>query len=88
MTRKSWVDLSFDLSGELAAQAQQQFEQDWAFATDAPEPKRGDTTLPEATRTTLAQLVDSGPDRPDDTIYTLLVSGCFTSQRRILAVTP
>ena len=88
LTRKSWVDLSFDLSGELAAQAQQQFEQDWAFATDAPEPKRGDTTLPEATRTTLAQLVDSGPDRPDDTIYTLLVSGCFTSQRRILAVTP
>ena len=36
----------------------------------------------------LAQLVASGPDRPDDTIFTLLVSGCFTSQRRILAVTP
>lgn len=31
----------------------------------------------------LAQLIDSGPDRPDDTIFTLLVSACFTSQRRI-----
>jgi cardiolipin synthase len=36
----------------------------------------------------LAQLVDSGPDRPDDTIFTLLVSACFTSRQRILAVTP
>ena len=32
--------------------------------------------------------MDSGPDRPDDTIFTLLVSACFTSQRRIVAVTP
>ena len=36
----------------------------------------------------MAQLVASGPDQPDDTIFTLLVSACFTSQWRILAVTP
>ena len=86
--RKPWIDLSFDLSGELARQARQQFEQDWAFATErhAPEFQAAESVV--VYPVTLAQLVDSGPDRPDDTIYTLLVSGCFTSQRRILAVTP
>jgi cardiolipin synthase len=36
----------------------------------------------------LAQLVASGPDQPDDTFFTLLVSSCFTSEQRILAVSP
>ena len=33
-------------------------------------------------------MVASGPDQPDDTLFTLLVSSCFTSEQRILAVTP
>ena len=84
-----WVDLSFDLFGGVAAQAQQQFEQDWAFAAERPAPAQalGDEA-PEPGVKALAQLVASGPDQPDDTIFTLLVSGCFTAQRRILAVTP
>ena len=86
-----WLDLSFDLQGELVSQAAAQFEQDWAFAKDIEIPKRPSRT--EVTGSmgavpALAQLIDSGPDRPDDTIFTLLVSACFTSQRRILAVTP
>ena len=83
-----WIDLSFDLDGGVAGQAQQQFEQDWVLAVGRPGPA---SRLPEAPAPgvkALAQLVASGPDRPDDTIFTLLVSGCFTSQRRILAVTP
>ena len=84
-----WVDLSFDLFGGVAAQAQQQFEQDWAFADERPAPAESPTcAAPEPGVKALAQLVASGPDQPDDTIFTLLVSGCFTSQRRILAVTP
>ena len=86
--RKPWVDLSFDLSGELARQAQHQFEQDWAFASERSvrdyclyEPR-----IPGGEP--LAQLVASGPDRHDDTIAILLLSACFTSQRRILMVTP
>ena len=84
-----WVDLSFDLHGALALQAQQQFEQDWAFAT------RG--TLP-ATHTpvsedslagpALGQLIASGPDQMDDTLYTILVSAFFNARKSILAVTP
>jgi cardiolipin synthase len=83
-----WLDLSFDLGGDLAWQAQQQFEQDWAFATEVPAPPLRAGQAPVPGGKTLAQLVASGPDQPDDTIFTLLVSGCFTSQRRIMAVTP
>ena len=104
--RATWIDLSFDLSGDLAQQAQQRFDQDWNFAlgkadfprsakpakppepifTDATAPSNPITVRPDAALH--ARLVPSGPDQAEDTIYTLLVSGCFTAQRRILAVTP
>jgi len=85
----SWVDLSFDLRGALAQQAQQQFDQDWNFATNGKLAGIRGTTLPVASSCTAgARLVASGPDQADDTIYTLLVSGCFTAHSRILAVTP
>jgi cardiolipin synthase len=84
-----WIDLSFDLKGEIACQAVQQFERDWTFATERPAGAEVCIPTPELPSAgALAQLVASGPDRPDDTISTLLVSGCFTSQRRILLVTP
>ena len=88
MRRTAWLDLTFDLDGEIAGQAQQQFEQDWAFATErsAPTTSLAPPSPPEAGP--LAQFVASGPDQPDDTLHTLLVSSCFTSQKRILAVTP
>lgn len=86
--RKPWVDLSFDLHGELARQAQSQFEQDWAFATERPAPEVAVSATPSPVSGAMAQLVASGPDQPDDTLFTLLVSACFTSQWRILAVTP
>lgn len=104
--KATWIDLSFDLSGDLAQQAQQRFDQDWNFAlgkadvpkpakpskppeplfTDAPAPPHPIAVRPDAALQ--ARLVPSGPDQAEDTIYTLLVSGCFTAQRRILAATP
>ncbi|MDR1934618.1 MAG: phospholipase D-like domain-containing protein, partial [Candidatus Accumulibacter sp.] len=87
--RRPWIDLSFDLSGALVAQAYGQFERDWAFASEKEAPPVGAIAQGSAgAAPALAQLVDSGPDRPDDTIFTLLVSACFTSRQRILAVTP
>ncbi len=85
---KPWLDLSFDLGGELAGQALRQFELDWAFATERRLPPSLVAQAPASVSGGLAQLVASGPDQPDDTIFTLLISGCFTSQQRILAVTP
>ncbi len=85
-----WHDLSFDLRGELAVRAAEQFEEDWNYATrrssgahHAPASYR--VVPPDAS---LAQLVPSGPEQVDDTVQALLLSGCFMAQRRILAVTP
>ena len=87
--RKPWLDLSFDLRGELARQALHQFEQDWSCTTERPMPANSHSVVPSSPDSdALTQLVASGPDQPDDTIFTLLVSGCFTSERRILAATP
>lgn len=91
LRRMPWIDLSFDLSGELVDQARSQFDQDWAFATEREVPQRAASPVaPGASGAApaLAQLVGSGPDRADDTIFTLLVSACFTSRQRILAITP
>lgn len=86
---KPWLDLSFDFSGELAAQAQQRFDQDWAFATQAPPPAAAEPSLATTPKEAGgAQLIASGPDQADDTLYSLLISSCFTAQTRILAVSP
>jgi len=85
----SWIDLSFDLKGSLAWQAQQLFEQDWQFATHKALP--GQYTLPDRdlpTGLVTGQLFASGPDQVDDTIYTILISNFFNARKSILAVTP
>jgi len=84
-----WIDLSFDLHGALALQAMQQFEQDWEFATQGTliEPRsKINQDVPSGSAT--GQLIASGPDQKDDTLYTLLVSGFFHASKRIMAVTP
>ncbi|MDR1275444.1 MAG: phospholipase D-like domain-containing protein [Candidatus Accumulibacter sp.] len=91
LKRRPWADLSFELRGEVARQAGRQFEYDWRFATENSVPADLPFSAEESPRMKerkYAQLVASGPDNPDDTIATLLISACFTSQRRILIVTP
>ena len=88
-TKAPWLDLSFDLHGALALQAQQQFDQDWEFATQG---IRARPAIPidsdGSEGATIGQLIASGPDQVEDTLYTLLVSGFFMARKRILAVTP
>lgn len=87
--KKQWVDLSFNLYGDLAQQAHTVFEMDWAFATQTPVPKKhGQATHRATSQTSGARLVPSGPDRSEDTIYTMLISGCYTAQDHILIATP
>ena len=87
--RKPWTDLSFDFCGDLARQAQQRFDQDWAFATQtgqsAPVRLEFAAPRPDSAR---AQLIASGPDQAEDTLYSLLLASCFTAHTRILIVTP
>ena len=84
-----WIDLSFELAGAIAKQVQEQFNKDWDFATQAHRPKsqpRSQSVL--AIGPAAVQLVPSGPDQTEDTVYTLLISSCFAAQTRILAVSP
>jgi cardiolipin synthase A/B len=86
-----WHDLSFDLGGPLVRQASALFERDWAFASTEhvpeempPEPGHDEGTQPARG----AQLVASGPDQVDDTVYALLLSAAYQAQRRIALATP
>jgi len=84
-----WIDLSFDFCGDLARQAQQRFDQDWAFATQATRPAAPlPTFAAPAVEESGAQLIASGPDQAEDTLYSLLIASCFTARTRILVVTP
>ena len=85
----AWHDLSFDLRGELVLHACDLFEKDWAYARRTPVVAQ--CLPPQAVAgndASLAQLVPSGPEQVDDTVQSLLVSGCFMAQRRVLVVTP
>ena len=85
-----WRDLSFDLRGEIAERAADQFESDWAYAMRLEPPARRAAAAyaPLPADASLAQLVPSGPEQADDTVQALLVSGSFRAERRLLVVTP
>jgi len=84
-----WIDLSFDFRGDLARQSQQRFDQDWAFATQGAPPALPLPALAEPSSDVAgAQLIASGPDQAEDTLYSLLIASCFTARRRILIITP
>ncbi len=89
---KAWLDLSFDLQGALTEQANNLFEQDWYFAKHLKmmTSSKSENHLSEMrpTKEALAQLVPSGPDRVDDTLHALLVTGAYQAQERIALVTP
>ena len=83
-----WRDLSFDVRGPLVEQAAALFEHDWAFATGQTAGVQA-PALPDA-RSPMdgAQIVASGPDQMDDTVYALLVTAAYRARRRIALATP
>jgi cardiolipin synthase len=87
--KAAWHDLSFDLQGPLVLQALALFERDWAFASTerAPQemPPEADVGAEPAHG---AQLVASGPDQVDDTVYALLLTAAYQARQRIALVTP
>ena len=89
--KEPWHDLSFEVRGPLVEQARLLFEQDWCFANTLPHehqahPSAQPVTPPEQEEG--AQLVASGPDQADDTIYALLVSAAYRAERSIALATP
>ncbi len=90
----AWVDLSFSVVGDLAVQAQILFEHDWQVASgrsrQSPVPigLAGNGVPAAGASSVIAQLVPSGPDHVDDTVYSLLLAAAYHAQTRLLAVTP
>jgi cardiolipin synthase len=83
-----WRDLSFDLRGPLVAQAAALFDSDWAFASRIARPPAPPPVAPEGIAPDGAQLIASGPDQRDDTLYALLVTAAYRAADRILLATP
>lgn len=85
-----WVDLSFGARGPIALQAHALFERDWRAARGRvlSTGRVDDVDVPSVADGVPAQLVPSGPDLADDTLYALLVAAAFRADRRIIAVTP
>ena len=73
------------------AAGQALFERDWAFASTERAPQEmppEDSLLDDGGPAHGAQLVASGPDQVDDTVYALLLSAAYQARRRIVLVTP
>ena len=83
-----WRDLSFDLGGAFVRQADALFEHDWAFATGRRRHIEAEAPPPKNAGPASAQMVASGPDQADDTVYSLLVTAAYRARRRIALVTP
>jgi cardiolipin synthase len=89
--KAAWHDLSFDLRGELVQDAHALFEHDWAFANGQPD-ERPRGSRPARVMSIQpgqgAQLIASGPDQSDDTVYAMLVTAAYRARSRIALVTP
>ena len=85
-----WVDLSFVAHGPIARQAHVLFDRDWHAARGrvVATGRVDDVDAPALPEGVPAQLVPSGPDLADDTLYALLLAAAFRAERRIVAVTP
>ena len=83
----AWRDLSFMIEGPIATDAQRVFDEDWRIAGGRiraavpPDVERASTNNP-------AQLIASGPDHADDTIYAFLLTAIHHADSSLLAATP
>lgn len=82
----AWRDLSFCVEGGIVGDAIVGFARDWAIAAGAPMPAHA--AAPHAAHGPLAQLLPSGPDRRDDTAYTLYLDAFFRADTRLWVATP
>jgi cardiolipin synthase len=87
--KEPWLDLSFDLDGEVAGVAAHQFAADWNDARHRTHSSH--RPIPPSVRCmhgAPTQFLPSGPDQAEDTAEALLIAACFRAQRRVLAITP
>ena len=86
--RAMWHDLSFDVGGDFVHQAAALFAHDWAFANGHTRPVEAAARGAPGGATATAQLIASGPDQVDDTVYSMLIMAAYRARRRISLITP
>jgi cardiolipin synthase len=83
-----WTDLTFVIEGPAARIYEQIFASDWAFASGE-ELKRDRTPIAAiADGDCVAQVVPSGPDVPNDALFSVLLTASYAARKRIWIVTP
>jgi cardiolipin synthase len=85
-----WVDLTFEARGGVALQALEMFDATWAHASGARSMASrrlpAESAMPAGAHA--AQVIASGPDQDEDTIYALLLTALYRAESRVVAVTP
>lgn len=85
----AWNDISFVISGPMAQQAHDIYQQDWQVASGEVSFVDVPVCLPSGPATgRLMQWIPSGPDHADDTIHALLLAAAYRAERRIVLVSP
>lgn len=87
----AWADISFVVTGPLAAQARILYEQDWRVASGDLDDTDAESTMPPMKQPPhghVAQWIPSGPDHAEDTVYAMLLAAAFRAQERIILVSP
>jgi cardiolipin synthase len=78
-------DVAVCLAGPAVARVAEVYRSDWAFAAhETLEPR----ALPAPRGEAIVQVVPSGPDSVDDTLYETLLAACYWAKRRIAVATP
>jgi cardiolipin synthase A/B len=86
---KRWADLSFVLEGPAAGHYEEIFRYDWAFATrEQLPPMKDPMKIAPGAGNAIIQVVPSGPDVTDDSIFAGMLSLIFAARQRVWIVTP
>jgi cardiolipin synthase len=88
-----WIDMTGRFTGPIVGELASIFAEDWAFETgleiEIPYPDRHDPSAADASAQDVpAQVVATGPTRPDATYRRLLLAAIQTARRQLILTTP
>lgn len=83
-----WTDLTFVIEGPAARIYEQIFASDWAFASGEVLKRDRTPVAALANGDCVAQVVPSGPDVPEDPLFSVLLTATYAARKRIWIVTP
>lgn len=83
-----WRDLAAHVRGPAVARFAAVFAADFAHAREEPPPALEERAPEIVAGSALAQVVPSGPDAVDDSLYEALLTACYGAKARVWVATP